>query len=156
MWHRKGSIMITTDSKAQRISDQDWSELTLHAFPSEYASVSSRRLVAEESTTEVKLATDEAGIVSVHIIPPGAGVAVSRAWRLRVHLAPAQRVATAYVDDTQILANTLQHIQPSKDCTTTFPFGGAGAAPACKAGPVAELFVPASAVPHTITCYLKK
>ena len=144
--------MITTDSKAQRISEQDWSELTLHAYPSEGASVSSRRLIAEEKNTVVELATDEAGIVSVRIVPSEA--AVSRAWRLRVHLAPTQRVVAASLDGVEMLSDAVQHIEPSQDCTTTFPFEGAGAAPACKAGPVAELYIPASAARHNIrlTC----
>jgi len=147
MWHRKGGIMVTTDSKAQRISEQDWSELTLHAYPSESTSVSSRRLVAEDKTTVVQLATD-AGVVGVRIIPPEA--AFSRAWRLRVHLAPTQRVATAFIDGAEMLSDTVQHIEPSRDCTATFPFEGVGAAPACKAGPVAELYIPASAASHDI------
>jgi hypothetical protein len=147
MWHRKGGIMVTTDSKAQRISEQDWSELTLHAYPSESTSVSSRRLVADDKTTVVQLATD-AGVVGVRIMPLEA--AVSRAWRLRVHLAPTQRVATAFIDGAEMLSGTVQHIEPSRDCTATFPFEGVGAAPACKAGPVAELYIPASAASHDI------
>ena len=156
MWHRRGGIMITTDSKAQRISEQDWSELTLHAFPSEFASVSSRRLVAEGNITTVRLTTDETGVVIVRIVPPAA--AASRAWRLRVHLAPTQRVAAAFVDGVEMLSDAVQHIEPSNDCSTTFPFEGTGAAPACKAGPVAELHIPAStvAMPHNIRLALER
>ena len=65
-------------------------------------------------------------------------------------------MAAAFVDGAEMLSEAVQHIEPSEDCTTTFPFEGSGAAPACKAGPVAELYVPASTEPHTIrlTCEL--
>jgi hypothetical protein len=194
MWHRRGGILITTHSAnkqkaAQRIAEQDWSELTLHAFPSESSSVSSRRLVAGAQNTIVQLATDGAGAVSVHITPPppvevaarATAAAVSRAWCLRVHLAPTQRVTTASLDggaeilvdaadaadattraksisgtSTAPLLLLLQHIEPSSDCGATFPFEGLGVSPACKAGPVAELCIPASAAPRRIELRLTR
>jgi len=151
LWHRRGGVMITTDSKALRISEQDWRELTVHAFPSESAGVSSRRLVDRDGrTTVVTLATDEAGTVTLHIVPPPAA-ATTRAWRLRIHLALGQRLESGLIDGAEILAGRLQHVEPSEDCAAAFPFDGAGASPACKAGPVAELHVPAAAGPHRVT-----
>ena len=36
------------------------------------------------------------------------------------------------------------HIKPSDACGAATPFGGAGAAPACHAGPTAEVRIPAA------------
>ena len=150
--------------------------------------MSSRRLVAGAQNTIVQLATDGAGAVSVHITPPppvevaarATAAAVSRAWCLRVHLAPTQRVTTASLDGgAEILVDAadaadattraksisgtstaplllLQHIEPSSDCGATFPFEGLGVSPACKAGPVAELCIPASAAPRRIELRLTR
>ena len=41
------------------------------------------------------------------------------------------------------------HIEPSDACGATTPFGGAGAAPACNAGPTAEVRVPAASAGRT-------
>merc|ERR1711924_169961 len=143
MWHRKGGIVITTGSQALRINDQDWSELTLEAFPARGPSESIRRLSAEGKTTLVKLTTHESGGVRVEIVTPQAGR--SRAWRLRIHLARDQRIESSFLDGVEFLRDTVQHIKPTMDCTAVFPFDGVGSAPACKAGPVAEFFIPASA-----------
>ena len=122
----------------------------MHAFPSESAGVSSRRLVDRDGRTVVTLATDGAGTVTLHIVPPPAA-ATTRAWRLRIHLALGQRLESGLIDGAEILAGRLQHVEPSEDCAAAFPFDGAGASPACKAGPVAELHVPAAPGPHRIT-----
>merc|ERR1712083_513315 len=92
MWHRKGGVIITTASKALRIGDQDWSELTLEAFAADAPSKASRRLVSDGRVTMVELITDQDGNVEVGIATPEGGV--SRSWRLRVHLSPAKRVTS--------------------------------------------------------------
>merc|ERR1711871_775339 len=42
MWHRRGGLMITTDKPGLRVEEQDWSTLTLEAFPAQTAESTSR------------------------------------------------------------------------------------------------------------------
>ena len=100
------------------------------------------RAPSDDTSTAVQLETDGNGTVRVTV----SASVVARAWIVRLHLRPGQRVATLqYEAKGSLAAQTaealeVQHLQPHPDCAGRgfFPFGGAGTAPACKAGPVAE------------------
>jgi hypothetical protein len=74
---------------------------------------------------------------------------LERSWVVRVHLRQGERVstitATGFEGADDLTMDAVTHIEPSSTCGATTPFGGAGAAPACNAGPTAEVHVPASA-----------
>ena len=72
---------------------------------------------------------------------------VSRSWIVRLHLLPGQRLV---LDDngkgTHTTTPTVRHMLPAQNCAVShFPFSGPGTTPACRAGPVAEFRLPASA-----------
>merc|ERR1711959_723954 len=61
MWHRQdGGLLILADKPAMRVEEQDWSSLTLEAFPSTVAQNSSRALFERqtEARTDIMLSTD--------------------------------------------------------------------------------------------------
>jgi hypothetical protein len=73
---------------------------------------------------------------------------LGREWVVRVHLRKGERVstiaATGFEGADALTMAAVTHIEPSDDCGATTPFGGVGAAPACNAGPIAEVRVPAA------------
>ena len=141
MWHRVGALVVTTDSKALRIGAQDWGQLTIHAWPGGAAANASRDLFfADDSSTSVALNSDGHGRVEVRGTPDAA----ARRWLLRLHLAKHARLAGATVDGAT-LVSPARHLEPAHDCAEPhyFPFGGAGATPACDAGPIVEIEIQA-------------
>ena len=44
MWHKEGSVLVAVQDGKLRIGEQDWSELTIEAFPSSVPSLSQRRV----------------------------------------------------------------------------------------------------------------
>jgi hypothetical protein len=161
MWHRAGGLtVLASDPKALRVDEQDWSELTLEAYPHSGADIAAgstatpmvattRRTVHERLTsakTELALTTGVGG--AALRLDVGAGP-VARGWVLRVHLRPGQAAVAASIDGVALRAAALgaAHIAPlaAADAWSHFPFRGAGAAPPHKAGPVLELRVPAAA-----------
>ena len=158
MWHRQGGLVVTTDSKALRIEEQDWRQLTIEAWPSATgATNSSRTVYLGDNHITFVLSSDGGGGVSVHAAAnpgstsDGAGthdVGVSStsidvnvdAWLLRLHLAPGERLTNAVTDGGAEQVSGVRHIEPSaQGCAGHFPFSGAGSAPACAAGPIAEV-----------------
>lgn len=125
--------------------------------------------------TAVELGTDGTGAVKISVSPHSLGV--ERAWIVRIHLRPHHRlelVETRGVDvksdanddnfaiDVAAAAASLKHIQP-RGCDANagagagasadnagFPFAGAGHAPPCLAGAIAEFRLPASSKQRTI------
>jgi len=143
MWHRRGAFTITVDSPALRVEDQDWSILTLEAFPDIYSkSVESKMLFSREDaySTELMMGTAHLnngdGLVTFKISPAEDGA--SRGWVIRLHLLPGESCSSAIVDGSLI---EVTHISPGP-CEDFFPFQGVGTAPACRAGNIAEIHVP--------------
>jgi len=142
MWHRLGSFLITVDSPARRVEDQDWSVLTLEVFPDlttelyTEKSVYSLETAARTDLSMRNIPKDNGGFVNFHITESEDGE--SRGWIFRLHLRPGQSCLSANADgkDLKVL-----HIDPLKD-TNYSPFGGVGTAPAPQAGKIAEIFVP--------------
>ena len=156
MWHRAGALLVTTSAPGTRVGAQDWSELTLEAWPTAEARVV-RRTVYERGgggggRTELAMATtaaeaDENRTTTLRLDVSASGTA--RAWVLRAHLAPGQRVVAAAVDGAAVDGARVAHIAPlaagGADDAGFFPLRGAGHAPPARAGPVAELRVPRAA-----------
>mmetsp|Transcript_46842 Transcript_46842/g.102419 ORF Transcript_46842/g.102419 Transcript_46842/m.102419 type:complete len:871 (+) Transcript_46842:27-2639(+) len=144
MWHRfDGGLLILTDKPATRIDDQDWSSLTLEAFPCKLSCITERSLYERGSAarTDIIMRTDSSGLVKLQLSNSTDGR--RHAWVLRFHLRAGQSVSSAKVDGKRV-SEQVHVIKARKFDDGTlwygfFPFGGAGAPPASKAGPVAEL-----------------
>jgi len=155
MWHRRGGLIITTDKPGLRVDKQDWSSLTLEAFPHFTAGdkdVTERAVhtlgkhyKGARARTGVTMTTDgDADTVSVRVTD--AEDKVEREWVFRAHLKPGQAVKSAHLqndhDSTEeAQALTVKHIHPVNN-PGFFPFGGEGSAPAHHAGAVAEVRIP--------------
>lgn len=151
MWHRKdGGLTILTDSPGLRIQDGNWSSLSLEAFPAQTAKRTRRTLYAQESfirgeepaTTDIIMTTDGSG--EVHFAISESSDTAGRAWVVRVHLRPGQRASGVSVDGDVLEAETVVHLEPLPAEAVYFPFGGAGAHPPAKAGPVVEVRLPSA------------
>jgi len=144
MWHRRGSFLITVDSPARRVEEQDWSILTLEAFPDLSSDVIVHRSLYSlgsaartDLTMESESNENGLGLVSFKISASEDGE--SRGWLVRLHLLPGQHCMSAFVDDTVL---DVAHLAPVSPTSTFFPLGGAGTLPAHKAGDIAEIQVP--------------
>ena len=170
LWHKAGGLTILASEPTLRVDDQDWSELTLEAFPHDSPSdVTTRTFVdrgAAEAQTTVEMRTDM-DAAEVHFAITAAEDNAERAWVLRIHLAPGQRVSHAEAvlgsDDGQDGAEletetaTVRHLSAvsESDAADFMPFGGKGTRPAVGAGPIAELVLSSSAKPRTVRVRLK-
>ena len=69
MWHRRGGLVVTTDSKALRIAAQDWARLTVDAWPHAQGGVASsvsRDVYAGGTRMAVGLRSDGRGGICVY------------------------------------------------------------------------------------------
>jgi hypothetical protein len=156
MWHRRGGLVVTTDSTALRIAEQDWHHLTINAWPAVGAPSTSRTVYVGDRQITIVLSSDDDGASCVDVkasanpeSPTGGGDhdvqtrAVTSAWVLRLHLAAGERLAGAAVHGGQAeVLSDVRHLEPNtatRDCADHFPFSGAGSGPACAAGPIAEM-----------------
>jgi alpha-glucosidase (family GH31 glycosyl hydrolase) len=141
MWHRRPSLSVLCDKVAYRVEDQDWSNLTLEAFPEVESTVEAA--VYEQHTgayTKLVLATDGEGKhVTLNISKTAEGSA--RGWLLRLHLRSGQLAKSAQVDGEE---KGVVHRYPSDDGSRHVPFTGSGSAPAHGAGAVAEIVMSVS------------
>jgi hypothetical protein len=150
MWHRaSGGFVVSTSEPGLRIESGDWSTLTLdvHA-PKTGDAVDVRRMVVERgleaARTQLRFAVAD-GKATLNVSATGNGD--PRAWVLRLHLRPGQRVAAASLVGVPTNVPLVHLTATSED---HFPFGGIGAGPARFAGPIAEVTVPASAEPRQL------
>jgi hypothetical protein len=145
MWHRLGSFLITVDSPALRIEDQDWSILTLEVFPDLTTDLKTEKSVFSLDTaarTDLMMENipkEKGGMVHFEISASEDGI--SRGWLIRLHLRPEQACLSANVDGMDL---DVVHIPPVALGTNFSPFGGAGTAPAPNAGHIAEIKVPSA------------
>eukprot|EP01050_Picozoa_sp_SAG11_P010128 SAG11_NODE_998_length_6237_cov_22.378299_4_plen_957_part_00 len=156
MYHKRdGGLNVITDSPGLRIEDGDWSSLTLEAFPAQTAMETRRsvyhqnRLVLQHhqiERTDLVMRTDGLGKACFEISE--ATDNSERAWVIRLHLQPKQRVVEAVIDGINLIATAIVHLAPLSEAETTygyFPFGGVGSQPPVKAGHIAEFtLVPAA------------
>ena len=161
MWHKRGSVLVTDGTKDNlRIVNQDWTELTIEAFPTAVASSEHREVFEQDNSeyagaphsTVVSLSTFGNGTVVVAM----SASPVRRCWVVRLHLHHVgQRIS---VDPVTVVAASIvgpiRHLL-AKDCSQAhFPFGGAGVRPACHAGPIAEFRLAATTAPRRIEATL--
>mmetsp|Transcript_79764 Transcript_79764/g.247386 ORF Transcript_79764/g.247386 Transcript_79764/m.247386 type:complete len:853 (-) Transcript_79764:84-2642(-) len=144
MWHRRGGLLVLADSPALRVEEQDWSTLTLEAFPEAARRAAARRSLFERGTsvhTDLRMETDGRG--GVRLALEAAEDGASRAWVARFHLRPGQRAASVRVDGLPAMA-AVRHLEAAPSGHGFLPFGGEGSSPAPAAGPVAEVRLPAA------------
>mmetsp|Transcript_79763 Transcript_79763/g.247379 ORF Transcript_79763/g.247379 Transcript_79763/m.247379 type:complete len:866 (-) Transcript_79763:12-2609(-) len=156
LWYRhEGGLLVTASDPGLRVDAQDWSTLTLEAFPSSAAQTTNRTVFERRGgqRTEIRLATDGAGGLRLNIAPQDG--APARAWVLRLHLLPGQRAAAASVDGdfSPAPARHLEPVGPSAQ--GFFPLGGAGSAPAPHAGAVLELRLEKTVGPRSVRVSLE-
>lgn len=153
MWHRSGGLIVTAPPGAQRVEEQDWSTLTLEAFPAATAQITERRVYERDTATRTLLSfeTFGNGRAQLHVSAPEGGA--PRAWVLRLHLRPGQQAAAVHIDGVR---TSVAHIAPlaSEIADSFFPLGGAGTPPASQAGPVAEIHIPAAATARLVEVQL--
>lgn len=139
MWFRRdGGLLVTCSDNATRADEQDWSTLTLEAFPSDSAMTTKRKVFERNSTssTDLELSTDGHGSISVRIM---SSTAHARGWAIRFHLAHSWRVAQASIDGEVVREIALLQLAPGAGAAGFNPLGGVGTAPAPSGGPVVEL-----------------
>ena len=153
MYHRRdGGLTVITDSPGLRIEDGDWSSLTLEAFPAQQRMETSRSVYAQHTQSQVDGRTDLVmrtdGFGKAHFEITEASDGCVRAWVVRLHLLPNQRVTEAVLDGVALVDEMILHLAPLSQVDTAyhyFPFGGAGSRPPAEAGHVAELRLPSAA-----------
>eukprot|EP01123_Difflugia_compressa_P012081 TRINITY_DN5044_c0_g1_i2.p1 TRINITY_DN5044_c0_g1~~TRINITY_DN5044_c0_g1_i2.p1 ORF type:complete len:166 (-),score=29.30 TRINITY_DN5044_c0_g1_i2:43-540(-) len=146
MWHRRGGLVVTVDSLALRVEEQDWSVLTLEAFPSLSSREITRRSVyslGSASRTDITMQSEsiesDVGVVMISI--SAAEDKQARGWLVRLNLLPSQYCVSAVVDGQVV---DVVHISPRMDDPPVgvfFPFGGGDTAPPKRAGYVAQIKV---------------
>jgi len=143
LWHRRdGSFLILADQPALRVDEQDWSALTLEAFPSKTLQTSERRLFERCAESSCSTATPavlrlQSNASMAHLtISAGDAAPQDRSWTLRLRLPPGRRVRLATADDYADLP--VNHIEPAAG-SSYFPLHGAGAPAPSRAGAVAEI-----------------
>ena len=141
-----GILVIKMHAHVQEFVKWDESEPMLH-FHLREAALSC-------TCTDIVMHTDGSG--NAHFEISEATDGSERAWVVRLHLRPNQRVAEAVMDGVALVDDAIVHLAPLSATDTVhhyFPFGGAGSHPPVNAGHVVELKLP-SAV-HTRSLSLK-
>jgi len=147
LFYRGGGLLVL-GPHAMRVDDQDWSALTLEAFATSGSSRTQRQIYEREDSEQTSISFDvgqDAAVVSINGPP--------RKWIVRLHLLPGQSVKRALVDGLAaealgIAAVTIEsQDRPRQDF---WVLGGAGTAPAPRAGPVVEVVVPSGGKERTV------
>jgi len=155
IWHKRGSVLVTDATPDNlRIVEQDWSQLTIEAFPSATSSTEHRNLFEQEASkqyanaepTVVSLITNGEGKVTVTI----SQAPTPRSWTVRLHLSPGQTFKLDSNTYAQAVVGDVTLIYPTVDCHQYFPLQGKTTAPPCQAGPVAEFVIAATDAPLTL------
>lgn len=156
LWHRRGGLVVMA-APGLRVDQQDWSTLTLQAFPAPRTAAEVRRTVYPQNdateagrNTLVTMATDGDGTVAVTIEPDAR--AATRSWLLRVHLLAGETAQHVAVDGQAVEHQLIAPL--SFDDLAFNPFGLRGSAPAPLAGPVLEVLVAAAPGPRRVTVHV--
>ena len=151
MWHKAdGGLVLAVDEPATRVADQDWSTITLHAFPALDAMLTTRKTLHERggdaAPTRLVMSTFGDGrtvrlqISRCEVAPADDAVATARGWRLRLQLPPTATAATTLTATIDGTAAAHALLLPLAGEAT--PFGSRGARPAAGGAAVLELEVP--------------
>lgn len=149
MWHKRdGGLFVLAHNTTTRVETQDWSSLSIEAFPCSGSCSSSRKVVENKGSTDVEMHTDGKGNVVVQIGPSP----IERAWVVRLNLRLSEKMAFANIDGTVVPSASKLHLAPNgKDY---FPLMGAHSAPPPGAGPVAELVLPAASHARRVHAFI--
>lgn len=157
LWHKRGGLLVAAKEGKLRIGDQNWAELTVEGFPASVPSTERREIYEQDFSayndnisTTVELGTGVDGKIWISVSASNA----PRAWLVRLHLRRGQLLQ---LDESEAVEVALRHIHPPTDCDAQdiIPFGGAGTAPACDAGAVAEFQIKAPAEGRRIEATLQ-
>lgn len=140
LWHRRdGSFLVLAEAPTLRVDEQDWSTLTLEAFPSQASQAHERSLFERCAGTTCASATpsvlhlESNASMAQLTIQAGSAAPADRSWVLRLRLPPGRRVRLARSADGEV---PVQHIPPSR---SQFPLRGSGEPAPPLAGAVAEV-----------------
>jgi len=167
MWHKRGGFTVTIDGAAMvPIEEQDWSVMTLEAFP-DLTTAAAKNSMIEHRTlyslgtaarTHIVMTTTSNPSADTSAALPTSGIVtfiiseaedeVSRGWIVRLHLLPGQHCTGAVADNSVVL--DVAHLEPVPHSEGFFPFGGAGTRPAARAGRVVEAVVEQAAHERTV------
>ena len=98
MWHRKGTLLVTAlPSPSRRLTRQNWTELTVHAWPATGVAVGRREVYAQESAeagseapTVVEMVTHVNGTITLSVSPSR----MTRSWLVRMQLQRPEAVVS--------------------------------------------------------------
>lgn len=151
MWYRRdGGLLVLAGNSTlvSTVENQDWSALTLEAFPSAGGMVTKRELFEkganDQEKTAITLSTDNQTTITLNI---GAAPA-PRAWIIRLHLHPLQEVSSMELNGETVIGT---RIAPST--TTSFPL--LDWSPAPLAGPIVEIQLSSSANPQQLVAWVQ-
>lgn len=159
MWHKAdGGLVLAVDEPATRVAEQDWSTITVHAFPALDAVLTTHKTLHERgddpATTSLVMRTVGDGrtvrllISRRELDPADDAPATARGWRLRLQLPPTATAATtitASIDGTPAAHALLLPL-----AAVATPFGSRGSRPAAGGAAVLELEVPPGTQPRTV------
>ena len=160
LYHKSGGlIVLSDDEKAMRVEEQDWSRLTIEAFPhsdgadEEYGSVTRHEIVErsrasssedEGEATALTMRTTKSGQNKTMVGVEIGAAPVPRVYTVRFHLRHFNLRFECAIDGA--VTNTYRLLAPldakDEEAVRTFtPFGGRGARPPPLAGPIVEVEV---------------
>ena len=107
MWHKAGSLLVLCDAPGLRVTEQDWSTLTLEIFPSPTTASGQQPIETTHTIFERSDAASpsDVGQTSIRLLSGGGGDGITstvrvevgvgpapRAWNVRINLLPGQTV----------------------------------------------------------------
>ena len=150
MWHKAdGGLVLAVDEPATRVADQDWSTITLHAFPALHAVLTTHKTLHERGddaapthlvmktfgdsrTVQLRISRREVALADD-------AAATARGWRLRLQLPPTATAVTTVTATIDGAAAAPALLLPLAGMAT--PFGSRGTRPAAGGAAVLELEV---------------
>ncbi len=155
MWVRRGGLVLTAPVM-RYTGEKPWSPTIVEAFPAP-ATSASRELYEDDGISPLyKVGASRRTAVTVSqkgktvAVSAGpakgayAGMTRDRAWLVRVHLLPGQKVASVQLDGKPVKLGTggPNRVVMPGPARLPMPLMGTGAAPAAKAGPVVQVEAP--------------
>mmetsp|Transcript_4775 Transcript_4775/g.10527 ORF Transcript_4775/g.10527 Transcript_4775/m.10527 type:complete len:818 (+) Transcript_4775:39-2492(+) len=174
MWHRRGGLTVLASEGGTRTAEQDWSSLTVEAFPDHRVVGSTRRAVfahqpstdaaGEQAAAEVQMEMDKDGSAVIRLLSSMMPAGIGRHWLVRLHLLQGQRTSMVSLDGHELWtasrggSTQVQEILPAQhlsDADAYFPFGGVGSAAPPLSGPILEVTLGMRSPEHTLRVVLE-
>ena len=151
MWHRAdGGLVLAVDEPSTRVEEQDWSRITLHAFPALHVAQTVRRTLYERGSaarTHVTMRTLGNGHLRFDLGAAEDGA--TRGWMLRLQLPLYPSNLGAIGATVDGVATEAKLLLPAA-AAITMPFASAGTRPAAGGRSMLELEVPAHRIARVI------